>query len=275
MFAPGLPTLTTGLRGILYAELKVKTAAGDLHSGVYGGGAPNALQAAVHLLASLKDAEGRISIPGVYESVERPSPAELESWSSLPFDSAQWQREDAKVFYLSGEPEYSLLERLWARPTLEVHGIRGGFTGEGSKTVIPAEALVKLSMRLVPGLTPAKAKQCLAEALRKATPPGLEAELRILHESEASLVDPDNHFVKTAAEVLTECFGRRAVYMRSGGSIPIVGLFRDTLGIPSVMPGFGLTDDNLHAPNEKVHLPNIAKGIDAIEAYFRKLGDQL
>jgi acetylornithine deacetylase/succinyl-diaminopimelate desuccinylase-like protein len=272
MFAAGLPTITTGLRGILYAELRVRTAQGDLHSGVYGGGAPNALVAAARMIAALRDDEGRLRIPGLAEAVERPSEAERASWATLPFDEEKWRTEDAKVVSLQGEGEYSLLERLWARPSLDVHGIRGGFTGEGAKTVIPAEATVKLSMRLVPGLDPERAKALLAAALEEAQPEGVEAELRILHENAACLVDPGNPFVALAAEVLTETFGRPCVYMRSGGSIPIVGLFQEELGLGTVMPGFGLPDDNLHAPNEKVHLPNVARGIDAIEEYFRRLG---
>lgn len=271
MFAPGLPTLTTGLRGILYGEIYVRTAEGDLHSGVYGGGAPNAVLEAAKIVAALKDEEGRIAIPEIYAAVERPSEAELASWDTLPFDDEAWRRQDAKVFVLRGEPEYGLLERLWARPTLEIHGIRGGFTGEGSKTVIPAEALVKFSLRLVPGLTPELASRALRNALTDLSPSGIIVTLRILHEAEATLIDPSHPFIQTCAQVMSEVFGRETVYMRSGGSIPIVGLFLQKLGIPSIMPGFGLPDDNLHAPNEKVHLPNIARGIDSIEAYFRAL----
>jgi acetylornithine deacetylase/succinyl-diaminopimelate desuccinylase-like protein len=273
MFAPGLPTLTTGLRGILYGELQVRTAAGDLHSGVYGGGAPNAVLEAAKLVAALKDDEGRIAIPEIYAAVQRPSQAELASWDTLPFDEEAWRREDAKVFVLRGESEYSLLERLWARPTLEIHGIRGGFTGEGSKTVIPAEALVKFSLRLVPGLTPEIAKRALRNKLLDLAPSGIQVSLRILHESEATVIDPAHPLIQSCARVMTQVFGRETVFMRSGGSIPIVGLFLEKLGIPSVMPGFGLPDDNLHAPNEKVYLPNVAQGIDAMEAYFRSLGD--
>jgi acetylornithine deacetylase/succinyl-diaminopimelate desuccinylase-like protein len=273
MFAPGLPTLTTGLRGILYGELHIRTAAGDLHSGVYGGGAPNAIFEAAKLVAALKDDEGRIAIPELHAAVQRPSDAELASWDTLPFDEEAWRREDAKVFVLRGESEYGLLERLWARPTLEIHGIRGGFTGEGAKTVIPAEALVKFSLRLVPGLTPEIAKRALQNKLTDLSPAGVQVSLRILNEAEATLIDPAHPLIQSCARVMSQVFGRETVFMRSGGSIPIVGLFQDKLGIPSVMPGFGLPDDNLHAPNEKVYLPNIARGIDAMEAYFRSLGD--
>lgn len=272
MFAPGLPTICTGLRGILYGELWVRTAEGDLHSGVYGGGVPNAVMAAAQMMAGLKDREGRILIPGLYEAVERPSEAERESWAGLPFDAERWRTEEAKAKGYSGEPEYGLLERLWARPTLEVHGIRGGFTGEGSKTVIPCEAVVKLSMRLVPGVGSELAKELLAAALAEQAGPGVEARLRILHANEACVIGTENRFVRRAAEAMEEVFGAKTVYMRSGGSIPIVGLFAQHLGIPAVLPGFGLPDDNLHAPNEKVHLPNVARGIAAMERYFLKLG---
>lgn len=275
MFAPGLPTLTTGLRGILYGEIFVRTAEGDLHSGVYGGGAPNAVFEAAKLIAALKDDEGRIQIPELYAAVQRPAAEELASWDTLPFDEEAWRRQDAKVFALRGEPEFGLLERLWARPTLEIHGIRGGFTGEGSKTVIPAEALVKFSLRLVPGLTPDLAKRALQNALTALAPSGILVSLRFLHEAEASLLDPSHPLLQTCARVMTQVFSRPTVYMRSGGSIPIVGLFAEKLGIPSIMPGFGLPDDNLHAPNEKVHLPNIARGIDAMEAYFQALAPEM
>jgi acetylornithine deacetylase/succinyl-diaminopimelate desuccinylase-like protein len=274
MFAPELPTICVGLRGIVYAELKVQTGRVDLHSGVYGGGVPNAIEVAGRIVAALKDAEGRILIPGLYEGLVPPTEAELESWAGLPFDAHEYMTREAQVVALHGEPEYGLFQRLWARPTLEVHGIGGGFTGEGAKTVIPCEATVKLSIRLGPGQDPEQVSRLLGEAISAATPAYAHTTLRVLHGAPASVVDPANPYVREAAAAMEEVFGAKTVFTRSGGSIPIVGLFAEVLGVPSVMTGFGLPDDNLHAPNEKVYLPNVYRGIEAIARYFERLGEQ-
>src|SRR5262249_193701 len=160
----------------------------------------------------------------------------------------------------------------WARPTLEVHGVRGGFVGEGAKTVIPARATAKISTRLVANQTPEEAAAQLTAAVAAATPKGVRSEVKVLHTGAASLTDPDNPFIQTAAEAMREIFGKETVYVRSGGSIPRVGVFDRYLGIPSVMMGFGLPDDNLHAPNEKFHLPNFYRGIEATARYLELLG---
>ena len=173
---------------------------------------------------------------------------------------------------LVGEPDVPLFERTWARPTLEVHGIRGGFTGEGAKTVIPARAVAKISTRLVADQRTDEAAAQLREAIRAACPKGVTAELKVLHVGEPSLTNPDNRFIHAAADALKEVFGKDTVYIRSGGSIPIVGVFDRYLGIPSVMMGFGLPDDNLHAPNEKFHLPNFYRGIETVAKYLEILG---
>ena len=272
LFAPGLPTLCVGLRGIVYGELVVEGADHDLHSGVYGGVAPNPIMAIAEILTALKDREGRIRIPGFLDPVRKPSEKELEAWRRLPFNEEEYKRKEVGVDELVGEPGYSVFERVWARPTLEVHGIRGGFVGEGAKTVIPARALAKISMRLVADQTPEQASAQLASAVSAVKPKGVRAEYRTIHGAAPSLVDPENPFIAAAAEALSETFGRQTVYIRSGGSIPIVGLFDKHLGIPSVLMGFGLPDDNLHAPNEKFHIPNLFKGMEAVAAYFKKLG---
>jgi acetylornithine deacetylase/succinyl-diaminopimelate desuccinylase-like protein len=173
---------------------------------------------------------------------------------------------------ITGEPDFSVLERTWARPTLEVHGIRGGFTGEGAKTVIPARAVAKISMRLVPDMRPEEASQQLGAAIAAACPKGVTAEWKPIHSAAPSMTDANNPFIRTCAEAMTEVFGNRTVYIRAGGSIPIAGLFHQHLGIPSVLAGFGLPDDNLHAPNEKLNLPNFYRGIEAIMRYLEKLG---
>jgi acetylornithine deacetylase/succinyl-diaminopimelate desuccinylase-like protein len=173
---------------------------------------------------------------------------------------------------LVGEPEIPLFERVWGRPTFEVHGIRGGFVGEGAKTVIPARATAKISMRLVADQRPDEAAAQLRAAVAAVCPRGVTAELKVLHSAAPSLVDPENTYVQAAATALTKFFGKETVYIRSGGSIPIVGLFDRYLGFPSVLMGFGLPDDNLHAPNEKFHLPNFFRGIEAVAAYLELLG---
>ncbi len=175
---------------------------------------------------------------------------------------------------LVGEPEFDILERLWARPTIEVHGISGGFTGEGAKTVIPARAVAKISARLVADQDPAEAEAQLVQAIRDACPKGVSVKWKPTHRAVPSLVDTGNPFLQAAAKAMEEVFQHPTVYIRSGGSIPIVGVFDEQLGIPSVMMGFGLPDDNLHAPNEKLYLPNFYRGIEAVARYFEVLGAQ-
>jgi len=271
MFAPGLPTLCVGLRGIIYTEIEVAGADHDLHSGVYGGVAPNPLQALAHILAGLKDRDERVLIPGFYDRVRPPSPAEYEAWARLPFDEEQYRAKEVGVAELVGEPGPSVFERTWARPTLEVHGIRGGFTGEGAKTVIPARAVAKVSMRLVPEMEPDETLRLFAAHVERLAPRGVRVQVKNLHGAGPSVVDPDNRFIRVAAQALEDVFGAKTVYIRSGGSIPIVGLFEQYAGIPSVLMGFGLPDDNLHAPNEKLHLPNFFRGIEAVRRYLELL----
>jgi acetylornithine deacetylase/succinyl-diaminopimelate desuccinylase-like protein len=272
MFAPELPTICVGLRGIIYGELVVEGANHDLHSGIYGGAAPNPIQAIAEILSTLKDREGHIHIPGFYDRVVPPSAKERAAWARLPFDEREYKEKEVGAKELVGEPEVPLFERLWARPTLEVHGIRGGFIGEGAKTVIPARALAKISLRLVADQKPDEAEAQLKKAIAAACPKGVTAEYKPIHNAPPSLVNPDNRFIQAAAEAMKQIFGKETVYIRSGGSIPIVSAFEENLGIPSVMMGFGLPDDNLHAPNEKLHLPNFFRGIEAVARYLEILG---
>ncbi len=271
MFAPNLPTLCIGLRGIVYGELHVEGANHDLHSGVYGGAAPNPIQAIAEILCAIKDRDGHIHIPGFYDRVIPPSPKEREAWDRLPFDVNEYTHKEMGAKALVGEPEIPLFERVWARPTFEVHGIRGGFTGEGAKTVIPARAVAKISMRLVADQRPDEASAQLKKAVAAVCPKGVTAEVKLVHSAAPSLVNPDNPFIQAAAQAMAESFGKETVYIRSGGSIPVVGLFDKYLGMPSVMMGFGLPDDNLHAPNEKFHLPNFYRGIEAVAGYLQRL----
>ena len=272
MFAPDLPTLTTGLRGIVYGEIHVQGARSDLHSGDYGGAAPNAVEAAAQIVAALKDRDGHIRIPGLYDRVEKPAAAELAAWKSLPFDPEEYREKEIGSSALTGEPEVPLFERLWARPTLEIHGIRGGFTAEGAKTVIPARAVVKISLRLVPDQRPDEVVKQLESAIAAAAPRGVTATFKLLSSAAPSMVDPGHPLIQKAAEAMRKVFGRETVYVRCGGSIPIVGLFKEALGIPSVLAGFGLPDDNIHAPNEKMSIANIQRGIDAMIEYFNLAG---
>ena len=272
MFAPDLPTICVGLRGLVYYELIVEGADHDLHSGIYGGAAPNPMMAVAEILSALKDRNGHICIPGFYDRVVPPSAKEKEAWARLPFDEKEYTEKEMGARELVGEPGYSVMDRTWARPTLEVHGIRGGFTGEGAKTVIPARAVAKVSTRLVGDQRVDEAVAQTKAAVAAVCPKGVKAELKLLHAGEPSLTNPDNPFIHAAAEALKQTFGKETVYIRSGGSIPIVGVFDRYLGIPSVMMGFGLPDDNLHAPNEKFHLPNFYRGIEAIARYLEILG---
>ena len=272
MFAPELPTICVGLRGMVYYELFVQGADHDLHSGVYGGAAPNPILAISEILCALKDRDGHINIPGFYDRVVPPSAKERAAWASLPFDVKEYTEKEMGAKELVGEPEVPLFERVWARPTLEVHGIRGGFTAEGAKTVIPARAVAKISTRLVADQRVDESVAQFKAAVAVVCPKGVTAEVKMLHSGEPSLTNPDNPFIHASAEAMKQVFGKETVYIRSGGSIPIVGVFDRYLGIPSVMMGFGLPDDNLHAPNEKFHLPNFYRGIEAVARYLEILG---
>ncbi|MGA2048502.1 MAG: dipeptidase [Terracidiphilus sp.] len=273
LFAPGLPTLCVGLRGMIYTELEVRGAKTDLHSGMYGGAAPNPFFALAQILAKLKDENGHILIPGFYDDIIPPSPEELAAWQSLPFDEEEYRLHEVGSKQLVGEAGYSVLERTWARPTLEVHGIPGGFIGAGAKTVIPAKALAKVSMRLVPDMTPAKAFDLYKTFVGQLAPPGVDVEVRLIHSGDPCLIPVDNPYIKAATHALHEVWGKDTVFIRSGGSIPIVGDFARHLGLPSVMMGFGLPDDNLHAPNEKFHLKNFALGIESLIRFLEEVGN--
>jgi acetylornithine deacetylase/succinyl-diaminopimelate desuccinylase-like protein len=272
MFAPGLPTLCVGLRGMIYTELEVRGARSDLHSGMYGGAAPNPFVALAQILAHLKDEAGRILIPGFYDGIIPPSPEELAAWRSLPFDEEQYRIKEVGSRQLVGEAGYSVLERTWARPTLDVHGIPGGFTGAGAKTVIPAKAVAKVSMRLVPGMTPPKSFALYKNYVEQIAPPGVDVEVRLIHSGDPCLIPVDNPYIQAATRALREVWGRETVFIRSGGSIPIVGDFARHLGLPSVMMGFGLPDDNIHAPNEKFCLKNFELGIESLIRFLEEAG---
>ena len=272
MFAPELPTLCVGLRGMIYTELEVKGAKTDLHSGMYGGAAPNPFMALAHILSKLKDEHEHILIPSFYDDVQAPSAEELEAWEKLPFDEEHYRQTEVGSSSLVGEDGFTVLERTWARPTLEVHGIPGGFTGAGAKTVIPAKALAKVSMRLVPNMTPAKAFAQYKWYVESIAPKGVEVAVRLIHQGDACLIPVDNPYIQASVRAMHDVWGKDTVFIRSGGSIPIVGDFDKHLGLPSVMMGFGLPDDNLHAPNEKFNLRNFQLGIESLIRFLEEAG---
>ncbi len=261
MFAPDLPTLCVGLRGMIYTEIEARGARTDLHSGMYGGAAPNPFVALAQIIAQLKDSSGRILIPGFYDHVASPTPAELAAWKALPFDEEHYRQTEVGSTELTGEPGFSVLERTWARPTLDVHGMPGGFTGAGAKTVIPARATAKISMRLVPDQTPAEAFAQYKSFVESICPAGIALDVRLIHAGDPIVVSTDNPYVRAATDAMHSVFEKNTVFVRGGGSIPIVGDFIRELGIPTLLMGFGLPDDNLHAPNEKFHLANFHRGI--------------
>jgi acetylornithine deacetylase/succinyl-diaminopimelate desuccinylase-like protein len=272
MFADGLPAIETGLRGMVYTEITVRGAEHDLHSGLYGGAAPNAINTLCHIVARLKDEQGRILVPGFYDRVRPVSEAERAQWASLPFDEEEFRRTEVGSPALTGEPGYSVLERIWARPTLDANGIIGGFTGEGAKTVIPAIARCKVSMRLVADQQPDEIWQAFRSYVESICPPYATVKVDLINTAEPVLLPTDSPYVQAAATALREVFGREPVFARSGGSIPIVSLFGKVLGAPSILMGFGLPDDNLHAPNEKMKLDNVFKGIETSARYLELLG---
>lgn len=272
MFAPELPTLCVGLRGMIYTEIEVRGAKNDLHSGMYGGAAPNPFVALAQIIAQFKDKDGRILIPGFYDKVRKPSADELKAWKNLPFDEEHYRLNEVGSSALTGEPGYSVLERTWARPTLDVHGMPGGFTGAGAKTVIPAKAVAKVSMRLVPDMAPQEAFAQYKSYVESLKPAGVEIEVRLIHSGDPIVVGTDNEYIKAATTALKKIWNKDTVFIRSGGSIPIVGDFERHLKIPTVLMGFGLPDDNLHAPNEKFHLANFYRGIESIITFFDEIG---
>jgi acetylornithine deacetylase/succinyl-diaminopimelate desuccinylase-like protein len=272
MYAEGIPTLCIGLRGLVYMEVQADGPARDLHSGLYGGAAPNAVFGLIELLAKAKDANGVIQIPGIYDDVEEPAPAELASWRQLPFSESDFLSKEVGSSSLTGEPGRSVLERVWSRPTLEVHGIAGGFTGAGAKTVIPATATAKVSFRLVPHQDPEKVVAAFRDWVAKNAPAGIRAEVRVLSASPGLVVNPEHPAIHVAAEAFGSVFGKATVFIRSGGSIPIVGDFAAHLKIPTILMGFGLPDDGLHSPNEKFKIENYYMGIATIARFLERYG---
>ncbi len=261
-FGPDQPAICYGLRGIAYYELRLRGPKRDLHSGSFGGTVTNPANALARILASLVDDRGRIQIPGFYEQVEPLSPQERQRLAQLPFDEQRFLAE-LGLCSTSGEEGYTLLERRWARPTFDIHGLWGGYQGEGTKTVLPAEAGAKFSFRLVPHQDPAKITQGLRQRLQELCPPGIQMELLETHGTPAVLVPVESPYVQAACRAIQQAFGRAPVFIREGGSIPIVAAFQQAFGVPVLLLGWGQDDDNTHAPNERFRLADFHRGIRA------------
>ncbi len=268
-FDVGRPAVYTALRGLCYAEIHVRTALRDLHSGTYGGIAPNAMETLARLLTDLKGRSGKINLPKLYKSVKRPTRHELKAWRELPFDEKRFLKEEITGTALTGIQKASPLERMWALPTFEIHGIKGGFVGEGAKTVIPAVAMAKVSLRLVPGLGYEKVAKWLTKTAQKLAPKWAEVEVRILHGGDPVQVDIDHPAFGLLNEAFTEVVGRGTVPVRAGGSIPVVTQFAKS-GSPVILTGIGLPDDGLHSPNEKLDLQQLWEGIDVFARFYEK-----
>lgn len=270
MFAPGIPSITVGLRGLAYMEVRVRGARSDLHSGSYGGAVANPANALGEIISRLKDADGRIVIPGFYDRVRELTAAEREAIAALPYDE-EVLREEVGVDVLPGEAGFSVLERIWARPTLDVNGLLSGYTGEGAKTVLPGRAMAKISMRLVPDQDYREIEQRFREYVLSIAPPGVEVEVEALHGGQPWRADPAEPIFEAASRALAGAFGRPPVFVREGGSIPIVHAFQKTLSAPVVLLGFGLPGENAHAPNEWFSLDSYARGTEAIARLYDEI----
>jgi acetylornithine deacetylase/succinyl-diaminopimelate desuccinylase-like protein len=272
MFDRGVPSITYGLRGLVYFQIDLRGTKSDLHSGSFGGAVANPAMVLSQILAQMKDKAGRIKIPGFYDDVKALRPEERAEFKKLPFNETRYRKElgAPKLF---GESGYTTLERVWARPTFEVNGMLSGFTGEGAKTVIPAVAMAKVSMRLVPDQDPDKIAQLFEAYVAKVAPKTVETRVTRMHGGKPWMTEFDNRFVQAAGRAIEKGFGKTPVFNREGGSIPVVATFQEILGLPSVLFGVGLPDENAHAPNEKLDLGNFHGGIIASAYLYDEVGN--
>lgn len=270
VFAEDVPSLTVSLRGMVQWEVTVRGPATDLHSGYYGGAVRNPLEALVQMLASMKDAGGRIAVDGFYDGVRELTPAERAEYTALPFDDAAEARAIG-VPELAGEAGYSALERMWRRPTLEINGLYGGYQGPGGKTIIPSFACAKLSARLVSAQDPAHVRRAVIEHLQRVAPPGVRVEIETHHDVRAVETSRDHPAVLAAARAMERGFGKPPVFIGTGGTIGPVSSFDRILGLPQVLIGVGLPDDAIHAPNEKFDLGQFYGGIETMAYLYDEL----
>ncbi len=271
LFAPGLPAVCYGLRGIAYFQIDVVGPTRDLHSGGYGGAVANPIMALAKILAGLKDERGKILIPGFYDRVRPIGEREKAELARLPFDEEGF-REETGAPTLFGEEGYSTLERLWTRPTLDPNGIWGGFTGEGSKTVLPSRASAKVSCRLVPDQDPEEIARLFEAYVLGLCPPSVTASVQIMEGGKPWVTSVDHPAIRAASRALAAGFGREPVFTRAGGSIPVVATFQELLGAPTVMMGIAPPDDHAHAPNERMDLANVYAGIRSAVIFWDELG---
>ncbi len=267
MIANDIPSIDVGLRGLSYLEVEVTGPNRDLHSGVYGGAVANPINALCQMIASLHDSNRHITIPGFYDRVQELSTSDRHLLNQAPFDEQAYM-DDLGVGGLLGEKGYTTAERTGTRPTLDVNGIWGGYTGEGSKTVLPSKAYAKISMRLVPNQTSEEITMLFQKHFEQIAPQGIKVEVRPHHGGEPVVTPTDSPAYLAAAEAMTVTFGKAPIPTRGGGSIPIVALFERVLGLKSVLMGFGLDSDALHSPNEHYGLFNFYKGIETIPWFF-------
>jgi acetylornithine deacetylase/succinyl-diaminopimelate desuccinylase-like protein len=266
----GQPLIVYGIRGLSYLEVHVETSRSDLHSGQYGGGVHNPVQALAGILARLHDESGRIAVPGFYDEVPPLDEDERAEFARVPYtDETIVEETGAPMAW--GEEGYTTFERITARPTLEINGIWGGFQGEGAKTVLPARAGAKISMRLVPNQDPWKIASLVRQHIESLAPPSVRVRVEDLHHCRAAIVPRDLPAMTAASEAYEEVFGTRPIFARTGGSLPVVATLQSEMGIDTVLMGFGLPDDNVHAPNEKLDLSMFFQGIEAAILFFQKL----
>ncbi len=271
MFAPGQPSILSSLRGMAYCQIDVQGPAGDLHSGSYGGAVVNPAMTLARILATFHDDQGRIAIPGFYDKV-RPWPERVrEGMRALPFDEETF-RHEAGSPALGGEAGYTVLERLWTRPTCEINGLLSGYTGEGAKTVLPAKAMAKVSCRLVPDQDPEEIAGLLRAHVERVAPAGVTVTVRALHGGRPWRADLAGPIYDAARRALAEAFGKEPVIVGEGGSIPVVGDFERILGAPVLLVGFGLPGENAHAPNEWMSLENFDVGMRAMARLYEEYG---
>ncbi len=270
MFDKGVPSICYGLRGLSYFQIDLRGTASDLHSGSFGGAVANPAFVLAQVLSQMKDRGGHVKIPGFYDDVRELTEREREEFKRLPFNEKQYKKGLAAP-RLHGETGYSTLERVWARPTFEVNGLLAGFTGEGAKTVIPAVAMAKVSMRLVPNQDPDKIAALFEEYVKKVAPRSVELTVTRMHGGKPWMTELDNAYVQAAARAIEIGFSRSPVYTREGGSIPVVATFQSVLNAPTVLFGIGLPDENAHAPNEKLDLDNFFNGIVASAYLYEEI----
>jgi acetylornithine deacetylase/succinyl-diaminopimelate desuccinylase-like protein len=270
MFDRGIPSICYGLRGIAYMQIDLRGSSTDLHSGVFGGALANPAFVLAQMIAQMKDRGGHIKIPGFYDAVRPLQEDERQAWAALPFNEKTY-RKDFGIPKLTGETGYSTLERIWARPTLEVNGLVSGFTGEGAKTVLPAVAMAKISMRLVPDQEPDVIAEQFEKYVHEIAPKTVAVKVTRMHGGRPWMAPFDSPYIKAAARAIEKGFGRAPVLTRDGASIPVVSTFERELGLPSVLFGVGLPDENAHAPNEKLDLSNFHNGIIASAYLYEEI----